>query len=105
MLGAIAGDFIGSVHEHGMMTSTDFPLFDPLCRFPDDTALTVATAHAILSGISYEQAYRNLGRQYPDAGYGGSCYQWLLADEPHPYNSWGNGFAMRIAPVGVAFDS
>ena len=105
MIGVIAGDIIGSVHEHAMVKSADFPLFDPLCRFTDDTVLTVATAHAILSGASYEQAYREFGRQYPDAGYGGSFYRWLLADEPRPYNSWGNGSAMRVAPVGFAFDS
>ena len=105
MIGVIAGDIIGSVHEHAMAKSADFPLFDPLCRFTDDTVLTVATAHAILSGTSYEQAYRDFGRQYPDAGYGGSFYGWLFAAEPRPYNSWGNGSAMRVAPVGFAFDT
>ena len=104
MLGVIAGDVIGSVHEHARTKSVDFPLFDPLCRFTDDTVLTVATAHAILTGTSYEVAYRDFGRQHPDAGYGGSFYEWLLAEEPRPYNSWGNGSAMRVAPVGFAFD-
>jgi ADP-ribosylglycohydrolase len=103
MIGVIAGDIIGSVHEHARGKSTDFPLFDPLCQFTDDTVLTVATAHAILTGSSYETAYREFGRQYPHAGYGGSFYGWLLADEPRPYNSWGNGSAMRVAPVGFAF--
>ena len=105
MIGVIAGDVIGSVHEHALTKSTDFPLFDPGSRFTDDTVLTVATAHAILSGISYERAYRDFGRQYPDAGYGGSFYDWLMAEEPRPYNSWGNGSAMRVAPVGFAFNS
>ena len=105
MIGVIAGDIIGSVHEHAMAKSTDFPLFDPLCRFTDDTVLTVATAHAILTGTSYETAYRDFGRQHPDAGYGGSFYDWLLAEEPRPYNSWGNGSAMRVAPVGFAFSN
>ena len=105
MFGVIAGDIIGSVHEHGMLKSADFPLFDPLSRFTDDTVLTVATAHAILSGTSYERAYRDFGRQYPDAGYGGSFYDWLLAEDSRPYNSWGNGSAMRVAPVGFAFDT
>jgi ADP-ribosylglycohydrolase len=104
MIGVIAGDVIGSVHEHGMTKSTDFPLFDPLCRFTDDTVLTIATAHAILTGTSYEIAYREFGRQHPGAGYGGSFYGWLFAEEPRPYNSWGNGSAMRVAPVGLAFD-
>jgi ADP-ribosylglycohydrolase len=105
MIGVIAGDVIGSVHEHGLTKSVDFPLFEPLSRFTDDTVLTVATAHAILSGTSYETAYRDFGRRHPDARYGGSFYAWLAADEPRPYNSWGNGSAMRVAPVGFAFSS
>src|SRR5262245_24766819 len=103
MIGVIAGDVIGSVHEHALTKSTNFPLFHPLCRFTDDTVLTVATAYAILSGTPYEQAYRDFGRRYPNAGYGGSFYEWLLTEEPRPYNSWGNGSAMRVAPVGFAF--
>lgn len=105
MIGVIAGDVIGSVHEHARRKSTDFPLFDPLSRFTDDTVLTVATAHAILTGIPYAVAYREFGRQHPDAGYGGSFYGWLFADEPRPYSSWGNGSAMRVAPVGLAFST
>jgi ADP-ribosylglycohydrolase len=105
MIGAIAGDVIGSIHEHGLMKSTNFPLFDPLSRFTDDTVLTVATAHAILTDTSYDVAYLDFGRQYPDAGYGGSFYRWLSAEDPRPYGSWGNGSAMRVAPVGLAFDN
>lgn len=105
MIGVIAGDVIGSVHEHGLTKSIDFPLFDPLSHFTDDTVLTVATAYAILTGTPYEVAYRDFGRRYPDAGYGGSFYDWLFAEEPRPYNSWGNGSAMRVAPVGFAFAS
>jgi ADP-ribosylglycohydrolase len=103
MIGVIAGDVIGSVHEHALTKSTDFPLFDPRCRFTDDTVMTVATAHAILDGTPYDAAYRYFGRRYPNAGYGGSFYEWLHSDEPQPYNSWGNGSAMRVAPVGLAF--
>ena len=105
MIGTIAGDVIGSVHEHAMTKSTTFPLFDPLCGFTDDTVLTVATAHAILTGTPYDTAYREFGRRYPKAGYGGSFYQWLHADEPRPYNSWGNGSAMRVSPIGFAYSS
>jgi ADP-ribosylglycohydrolase len=68
MIGVIAGDTIGSVHEHGMTKSTDFTLFDPPCQFTDDTVLTVATAHAILTGTPYEAAYRDFGRRHPNAG-------------------------------------
>jgi ADP-ribosylglycohydrolase len=103
MIGVIAGDVIGSVHERALTKRTDFPLFDPSCRFTDDTVLTVATAHAILTGTPYGVAYREFGREYPNAGYGGSFYNWLQAEEQRPYNSWGNGSAMRVAPVGFAF--
>ncbi len=103
MIGVIAGDVIGSVHEHAVTKSTEFPLFDPFCRFTDDTVLTVATAYAILTGTSYEAAYREFGRRHPHAGYGGAFYDWLLAEEPRPYGSWGNGSAMRVAPIGFAF--
>jgi ADP-ribosylglycohydrolase len=103
VIGVIAGDVIGSVHEHRRRKSTDFPLFDPLCRFTDDTVLTVATASAILNGTSYEAAYREFGRRYPSAGYGSAFSRWLSAEEPRPYDSWGNGSAMRVAPVGWAF--
>jgi ADP-ribosylglycohydrolase len=102
MIGVIAGDVIGSVHEHTRIKSTAFPLFDARSSFTDDTVLTVATAYAILTGTSYETAYRDFGRRYPDAGYGGMFVQWLFAAHPRPYNSWGNGSAMRVAPVGLA---
>ena len=105
MIGATAGDVIGSVHEHARTKTTVFPLFDPLCRFTDDTVLTVATAHAILTSTPYDRAYRDFGRRHPDAGYGGTFYQWLQAPEPTPYNSWGNGSAMRVTPIGFAFSS
>lgn len=105
MLGAIAGDVIGSVHEHRPIKTTEFPLLVPGSRFTDDTVLTVATAHAILTGTSYQEAYRSIGRRYPDAGYGGMFLDWLESPDPRPYNSWGNGSAMRVAPVGWAFDT
>lgn len=91
MLGAIAGDVIGSVHEHRPIKTTEFPLLVPGSRFTDDTVLTVATAHAILTGTSYQEAYRSIGRRYPDAGYGGMFLDWLESPDPRPYNSWGNG--------------
>ena len=105
MLGVIAGDVVGSVYEHRQQKSTDFPLFHPDSRFTDDTVLTVATAHAILGTSSYAEAYRSFGRRHPRAGYGHSFRRWLSAYDPKPYDSWGNGSAMRVAPVGFAFDS
>ena len=103
MIGAIAGDIIGSVYEHRPIKTKDFPLFTAGCSFTDDTVLTVAVADAILSGGSYHDSIRRLGRSYPGAGYGGSFRRWLHADDPRPYNSWGNGAAMRVSPVGFAF--
>lgn len=105
MIGAIAGDIIGSVYEHRPIKTKDFPLFHPRCRFTDDTVLTVAIAHAILSGVSYRESVRKFGRTHPHAGYGGLFRRWLLSEDPQPYNSWGNGAAMRVSPIGLAFGS
>jgi ADP-ribosylglycohydrolase len=107
MLGSIAGDIIGSVFERwGNETkSTEFPLFTTISTFTDDTVLTMATAYAILNGSSYAEAYKVLGRRYPGRGYGGAFREWLQSDEFFSYNSWGNGSAMRVSPVGWAFNS
>jgi len=103
MIGAIAGDIIGSVYEYRQIKTKNFPLFDPRCDFTDDTVLTCAVAFAILKGRSYRQSIIEIGRRYPRAGYGGSFWRWLFSDNPQPYNSWGNGAAMRVSPVGFAF--
>ncbi|QNI02255.1 ADP-ribosylglycohydrolase family protein [Halomonas sp. SH5A2] len=103
MIGALAGDIIGSVYEHQPIKTTDFPLFQAASRFTDDSVLSVAVASAILDGTPYAEAVRELGRRYPNAGYGGSFIQWLAADDAGPYHSWGNGAAMRVSPVGFAF--
>jgi ADP-ribosylglycohydrolase len=103
MIGAIAGDIIGSVYEHRPIKTKDFPLFDPRCRFTDDSVLTVAVADSILTGRSYSESIREIGRRYPGAGYGGLFSQWLHSHNPKPYNSWGNGSAMRVSPIGFAF--
>ncbi|HSU14422.1 ADP-ribosylglycohydrolase family protein [Longimicrobium sp.] len=106
MIGAIAGDVIGSVYEHHPADGPDFrPLVAERACFTDDTVLTVATADAILHGGDYAAAYRAWGTRYPRAGYGGSFRQWLATPGAGPYNSWGNGSAMRVSPVGWAFGS
>ncbi len=105
MIGAVAGDIIGSVFERGSMKSEKFPLFTDESRFTDDTVLTVAAASAILGDGNYTRAFRAFGRKYPNAGYGGTFYKWIFSDENEPYGSWGNGSAMRVSPVGFAFDS
>lgn len=105
MIGAIAGDIIGSVYEHNSIKTKDFPLFSLNSRFTDDTVLTVAVAYSILSDKSYRDGIKKIGNRYPDAGYGGTFIKWLLSKDAGPYNSWGNGSAMRVSPVGFAFNS
>ncbi len=105
MIGAIAGDIIGSVYEAAPIKSTDFPLFGPGCRFTDDSVLTIAVARAILEDRPYGASIRDLGQRYPRAGYGYSFYNWLTSPDPRPYHSWGNGSAMRVSPVGYAFET
>lgn len=105
MIGAIAGDIIGSVYEGNSIKTTDFPLFQDGSRFTDDTVLSVAVAYSILENVSYEESFKTFGRAYPYAGYGLHFSTWLSSDKSGPYNSWGNGSAMRVSPVGFAFDS
>ncbi|HEX6387569.1 MAG TPA: ADP-ribosylglycohydrolase family protein [Anaerolineae bacterium] len=105
MLGAIAGDIIGSVYEARPIKTTNFPLFSRGATFTDDTVMTVAAAYAILRSVDYATAFKTFGRKYPDAGYGGFFYNWLFSSESKPYNSWGNGSAMRVSPIGFAFDT
>jgi len=105
MIGAIAGDIIGSVYEAHPIKTKEFPLFHPLCRFTDDSVLTIAVAQAILTDGDYRRWVLEIGRRYPHAGYGGAFFHWLHSAVPEPYNSWGNGAAMRVSPVGWAFDS
>ena len=105
MLGAIAGDVIGSVFEFKGWKNVEFPLFSPESTFTDDSVLTAAVAAAILDGRDYAEAIRDFGRRYPGRGYGGFFSRWLADPTMGPYNSWGNGSAMRVGPVGLAFDS
>ena len=105
MLGSIAGDIIGSVYEARPIKTTDFPLFGRHATFTDDTVMTVAAAYAILHDVDYATAFKTFGRQYPNAGYGSFFYSWIFSAESMPYNSWGNGSAMRVSPIGFAFDT
>lgn len=109
MLGAIAGDIIGSVYEGrkswAMEKHPDFkPLFDPHARFTDDTVLSIAVAEGILRGGDLVDLFKDYARSYPGAGYGGTFRRWAASDDREPYNSWGNGSAMRASPVGFAYD-
>jgi ADP-ribosylglycohydrolase len=115
MLGAIAGDIIGSVYEWNNIKTEDFELFGKNSRFTDDTVMTVAIADAVLDienkGIRFENSrgmyaakLKEYGRAYPDAGYGGMFIKWLISETFEPYGSYGNGSAMRVSPIGFAFD-
>ncbi len=108
--GAVIGDIVGSRFEHANHRSKDFELFGKESRFTDDTAATLAVAEAIeeAGGGSDDElrraAVRRLcetGRKYPYAGWGGMFYEWFNSDDPQPYDSFGNGAAMRISSVGV----
>jgi ADP-ribosylglycohydrolase len=105
MLGAIAGDVIGSVYEHNPIKTKEFPLFTESSRFTDDSVLTVAIAEAILEERSYLSALRTYARRHPDAGYGSHFWHWAHSNQNEAYNSWGNGSAMRVSPIGYACDS
>jgi ADP-ribosylglycohydrolase len=105
MIGAIAGDIIGSVYERHRIKSKDFPLFSQGCRFTDDSVLTIALADAIITGTRYEKLMKEYYHLYPHAGYGGMFRQWAQNHDSKPYNSFGNGSAMRISAVGFAFDT
>jgi ADP-ribosylglycohydrolase len=105
MLGALTGDIVGSIYEWNNIKTTEFPLFQDHCRFTDDSVLTVALAESILTGEGYGSLMKRYCRSYPDAGYGGSFLRWARGEGAGPYNSWGNGAAMRTSPVGWAFDS
>jgi len=105
LLGALAGDVIGSVYEFNPVKHTHFRLFTPSSRITDDSVLTLAVADAILSARGYTECIRQYAQTYPNSGYGGMFRRWMASDDPQPYNSFGNGSAMRVSPVGWAFNS
>ena len=105
LLGALAGDIIGSVHEYNAPKTTEFPLFTPRSHFTDDSILTLAVADAIINRRTYLECIKEYALAYPHGGYGGFFRQWMYSDDSKPYNSFGNGSAMRVSAVGWAFDT
>lgn len=104
MLGAIVGDIIGSAYEFKNTKRKEFHLFTPKSKFTDDTVMTLAVARWLCDDKEHcketlVQRMQELGRRYPTAGYAGSFMRWLYNPEPQPYNSYGNGSAMRVSPV------
>lgn len=104
MIGAIAGDTIGSAYEGARAMGKDFVLLGDDAGFTDDTVLTVAVAYALRTKLDYTIALRQWGNRYPDAGYGGMFLAWLESPDPRPYGSFGNGSAMRVSAVAWAHD-
>ena len=110
MIGAIIGDIAGSRFEFNNHRSKDFRFFHHRCEFTDDSVMTIALAQAILDcqgdytdlSVKAIKRMREFGQNYPRAGYGGGFYSWLFTPEPMPYNSCGNGAAMRISAAGFA---
>ena len=102
ILGAICGDIIGSVYERFNVLKMDFPLFSrAFTRFTDDTVLTVATMDCQLGkSKNYTLYYQTYGKHYRGRGYGYLFSKWIFSETPQPYNSFGNGSAMRVSPIG-----
>ena len=110
MIGAIIGDIVGSRFEFNNHLGKDFKFLTPRCHFTDDTVMTCAVAQALMesrqdySDLSEKTvaAMQRIGRQFPDCGYGARFIRWMFSSDPQPYNSCGNGSAMRVSPVGFA---
>lgn len=121
MIGAIIGDIVGSCFEFNNHKSKEFELFNVDCEVTDDSIMTLAVAKAIMEAnkivnpiINHDKNsdyysmiesmtiryMQEIGRKYPNCGYGGMFYHWVFSSNPKPYNSFGNGAAMRISPVG-----
>lgn len=113
MIGALIGDISGSRYERMNHKSKEFPLFEKKCRPTDDSIMSLAVAKAIMDCESeYDNlsskaiaSMQELGRIYKNAGYGGSFIKWIMDEDPKPYNSYGNGSAMRVSPCGYAASS
>jgi ADP-ribosylglycohydrolase len=105
VIGSIIGDIVGSVYEWNRVKTTEFELFAAGSDFTDDSVLTIAIADSILRKADYGSLLLDYGRSYPGRGYGAGFKQWLNAVHQVPYDSFGNGSAMRASPIGFAFGS
>ena len=110
MYGAIIGDIVGSRFEFHNYLSKEFDFMTPECYFTDDTVMTCAVAQALMDSKEdfsdledkAVAALQRIGQKYPDCGYGARFIDWMFSRHPLPYNSCGNGSAMRVSPVGLA---
>lgn len=111
VIGAVTGDIIGSVYEFHNIKRTDFPFWSDGSRFTDDTVMTIAVYSALKEYISggrqgdlhpiLIRKMKEIGRRYPDCGYGGRFIKWIAGEADGPYNSYGNGSAMRVSAAGA----
>ena len=104
ILGAITGDTAGSVYEFNNIKTKEFPLFSKGCCLTDDSIMTLAVADIMKNGYINDKdkiidTFKKWGKKYPNAGYGYKFYDWVLGNDRNPYNSCGNGSAMRVSPV------
>ena len=112
MLGAIIGDIVGSIYERNSIKTKNFEFWGAGCTFTDDTVMTLAVADAILEHLREKGDFKEtlvkkmqeFGRKYPFAGYGKSFANWIYSECPEPYNSFGNGSAMRVSACAWLFD-
>lgn len=107
MKGAIVGDILGAPHEHLPEKEFDFELLNRFIKYTDDTVLTLAVADALMNNIPFDQALVTYSKKYPNKGYGGNYRRWIdkSDEERKPYNSLGNGSAMRVSPVAWFYDN
>lgn len=110
ILGAIVGDIVGSTRKWKNAKTEGFELLPAGSRFTDDTVMTLAVAEWLMIDPTHSKSrlvdcMQRLGRKYPDAGYGGMFRKWIATENPKPYNSFGNGSAMRVSPVGLYANS
>jgi ADP-ribosylglycohydrolase len=125
MIGAIVGDIVGSRFEFNNFRNKDFELFTSDCKVTDDSIMTLAVAKAVMEAKRIRESLpdncdseyyaaaerlavkymQQIGRRYPNCGYGSRFILWVFSDAPQPYNSFGNGAAMRISPVGFAAET
>lgn len=110
MLGAVFGDIVGSAYEWNNVKTKNFSLQSRYTRYTDDSVMTLAVAKWLLEDPSHSESHlvqcmQKLGRGHFNAGYGGGFRAWLMSQNPQPYNSWGNGSAMRVSPVALYANS
>ena len=99
MLGAIIGDIVGSVYEFDRIKTKNFDFLTSRCFFTDDSVCTIAVADILLHDLPPAETMQKWCQRYPDCSYGGMFRRWIFDDTPQPYNSYGNGAAMRVSPA------